>query len=121
MIVPSQPLAPPPPGLAARPRRTMHKGFSIVGGGLGLTVFFTVALLPSAVYGGVAGVQLASGFFGMPEAPSIALNAFIVLGILSAVSAIAALFAAVGAAAGASIGALTRGAVGRRAQGPALD
>ncbi len=100
-------------------RRLRYKTHSIVGASLGLTAFFTLALLPSVVYGGVAGVRVASGLFGEAGASGLGANAFIVLGILSAVCAIAALFAVIGAVAGASVGALTRATLGRKAQGAA--
>jgi hypothetical protein len=88
---------------------------TVVGASIGLLVFLAVALLPSLLYGGVAGVQLASGIFGVPDAPTLAVNAFIVLGIVAAVTAVASLFAAIGAVAGASVDALTRATAVRRA------
>jgi succinate-acetate transporter protein len=82
--------------------------FPVAGATIGLLVFLAVALLPSLLYGGVAGVQLASGIFGVPDARTFGGNAFIVLGIVFAVTAVASLFAAFGAVAGASVDALTR-------------
>jgi hypothetical protein len=84
--------------------------FSVVGASIGLLAFLAVALLPSLLYGGVAGVQLASGIFGMPDAPTFGVYTFIVLGILFAVTTVASLFAALGALAGASVDVLTRAA-----------
>jgi hypothetical protein len=56
--------------------------FSLVGASIGLLVFLVVALVPSLLYGGVAG-QLANGLFGVPD--------------------VASLFAALGAVAGAFV------------------
>jgi len=79
--------------------------FPIVGAVIGSAIFLVVGLFPSLVYGGAAGVQLASGLFGTSGALT---SGLIVLGIVSAVTVVGALFVAFGAAAGASIGALTR-------------
>jgi hypothetical protein len=81
---------------------------SIVGGGIGLLVFLAVALLPSLLYGGVAGLQLANGIFGVPGAPAFGFNAVILLGVVFAVTAVASLFVALGAVAGAFVDVLTR-------------
>jgi hypothetical protein len=81
---------------------------SIVGASIGLLVFLAVALLPSVLYGGIAGVQLARGIFGVPGAPTFGVDAFVVLGIVSAVTAVASLFTALGAVAGAFVDVLAR-------------
>jgi hypothetical protein len=104
---------PPLHRLAFRPR-PRNRTYCLVGAGVGVVAFLLVALLPSVVYGGVAGVQLASGIFGASNAPAFGVNAFIVLGITAAVSVVGALFAALGAVGGASIGVLTRATVDRR-------
>jgi hypothetical protein len=88
--------------------------FSFVGAGIGVVLFFAVALLPSLVYGGVASVQLASGVFGVSGAPTLGTSAFIVLGMVIAVTAAGSLFTAMGAVAGASLAALTRSPLVRR-------
>ena len=98
---------PPLHRVASRPR-PRNKTFSLIGAGVGVVVFLAVALLPSLVYGGVAGVQLAGGLFGASSAPTFGVNVFIVLGILASVTAVGSLFGAIGAVAGASIGVLTR-------------
>jgi hypothetical protein len=87
--------------------------FSIVGASLGLLVFLAVALLPSLLYGGVAGLQLATGIFGVPSAPTFGFNAVIVLVVVSAVTAVATLFVALGAVAGAFVDVLTRASSSR--------
>jgi hypothetical protein len=86
---------------------------TVVGASIGLLVFLAVALLPSLLYGGVAGVQLANGVFGGSYAPTFGVNAFIVFGIVSAVTAVASLFAALGAVAGALVDVLTRATFSR--------
>jgi len=108
------PLVFPPLHRTASRRTPKYRTFSLVGAGVGVVVFLAVALLPSLVYGGVAGVQLAGGLFGSSNAPTAGVHVFILLGIMSAVTAVGALFAALGAAAGASIGVLTRATVLRR-------
>jgi hypothetical protein len=84
-----------------------HVTFSVVGAFVGLLAFLAAALLPAMMYGGVAGVRLATGVFGVPSAHPYGVNAFVVTGIVCSVTAIAALFAAMGAVAGASVGALS--------------
>lgn len=85
------------------------KTHSLVGAGLGLVVFLAVGLLPTILYGGYAGVLLAGGLFGTPVGATFAVRALIVVGMVLAVTAVAALFAVAGAAAGAAVGALTSG------------
>jgi hypothetical protein len=100
--------------LAAARTVARQNAFSFTGAGIGVVLFLAIALLPSLVYGGVASVQLAAGLFAASGAPTIGISAFIVLGMVIAVTAAGSLFTAVGAAAGASIGALTRAPLGRR-------
>lgn len=84
-----------------------YKVHSLVGAGIGLVVFLAVGLLPSILYGGYAGVLLASGLFGAPVGATFVVRALIVLGMVLGVTSVAALFAVAGAAAGAAVGALT--------------
>lgn len=86
------------------PRYRTH---SLVGAGVGLVLFLAVGLLPAILYGGYAGVILASGLAGGPVGASFAVKALIVAGMVVGVTAVAALFAVAGAAAGAAIGALS--------------
>jgi len=88
------------------PRYRTH---SLVGAGIGLVVFLAVGLLPTILYGGYAGVLLASGLFGAPVGATFAVRALIVFGMVLGVTSVAALFAVAGAAAGAAVGALTSG------------
>jgi hypothetical protein len=81
---------------------------SILGAGLGLLVFVFAGLLPSWLYGGYAGVLLATGIFGSPLTGAFLEKALIVFGSVLGVTAVAALFAVAGAAAGAAVGALLR-------------
>jgi hypothetical protein len=89
---------------------------TLVGAAIGLVVFLAVALLPSIVYSGYAGVMLAGAIFGTPVGPSLAVRAIVMLGMILGVTSVAALFTAAGAAAGAVVGALTRGARADRAE-----
>jgi uncharacterized RDD family membrane protein YckC len=100
--------------LTAARTAARHNAFSFVGAGLGVVLFLAIALLPSLVYGGVASVQLASGLFGASGAPTIGISAFIVLGMVIAVTSTGSLFTALGAVAGASVATLTRSPRGRR-------
>ncbi len=79
-----------------------------VGVGIGLAVFLAFALLPSLLYGGYAGVLLASGIFGAPVAATFWVRALVVVGMVLGVTAVGALFAVAGAAAGVAVAALTR-------------
>lgn len=80
---------------------------TLVGCGIGLALFLAVALLPSMLYGGYAGLLLASGIFGSPVEPTLLPRALIVFGMVLGVVAVGSLFAVVGAASGAAVGALT--------------
>ena len=81
---------------------------ALIGAGIGLAVFLAVALLPALLYGGYAGVLLASGIFGAPVTASLGVRALIVFGMVLGVTAVGSLFAVAGAAAGAAIGAILR-------------
>ncbi|HEX9306818.1 MAG TPA: hypothetical protein VF894_04965 [Anaeromyxobacter sp.] len=80
---------------------------TLVGAGIGLSLFLAVALLPAMLYGGYAGVLLAGGIFGTPVVPTLLPRALIVFGMILGVAGVGSLFAVVGAAAGAAVGALT--------------
>ena len=43
-----------------------RKSFTLIGAAVGLALFLAIALLPSLLYGGYAGVLLAGGIFGTP-------------------------------------------------------
>jgi hypothetical protein len=79
----------------------------MIGAGIGLVLFLAIALLPSILYGGYAGVMLASGIFGTPIVPTFLVKALIIFGMTLGVVGIASLFAVTGAVVGAAIGTLT--------------
>lgn len=80
---------------------------TLVGAGVGLAVFLAIALLPSMLYGGYAGLLLAGGIFGTPVEATLLPRALIVFGMVLGVVAVGSLFAVLGAVAGAAVGALT--------------
>jgi len=83
------------------------KNFGIIGAGLGLTLFLAVGLLPAILYGGYAGLMLASGITGTPVQPSPLVKGLIVFGMVFGVTGIASLFAVTGAVVGSAVGTLT--------------
>jgi hypothetical protein len=87
--------------------KRQSRTFALVGAGIGLALFLAIALLPSLLYGGYAGLMLASGIVGAPVQPTFLVRGLIVFGMVLGVTAVASLFAVVGAAAGAAVGALT--------------
>jgi hypothetical protein len=87
-----------------------RKTSTLVGAAIGLATFLAVALLPSLLYGGYAGVLLAGGIFGTPVHSTPLVRALIVFGMVLGVTGVASLFAVAGAAVGAAVGALTRAA-----------
>jgi hypothetical protein len=80
---------------------------SLIGAGIGLALFLALALLPSILYGGYAGLLLAGGIVGTPVQPTFLVRALIVFGMVLGVTGVASLFAVLGAMAGAAVGALT--------------
>jgi len=80
-----------------------RKTSTLVGAGVGLFIFLAVALLPALLYGGYAGVLLASGIFGAPVKATLAVRGLIVFGMVLGVTAVASLFVVGGAAAGAAV------------------
>ena len=83
-----------------------RKSFTLIGAAVGLALFLAIALLPSLLYGGYAGVLLAGGIFGTPVNPTFWVRALIVFGMVLGVTGVASLFAVGGAALGAAFGAL---------------
>ena len=83
------------------------KTYTLIGAAVGLALFLAVALLPSLLYGGYAGLLLAGGIFGTPVEPTLLPRALIVFGMVLGVVAVGSLFAVLGAVAGAAVGALT--------------
>ncbi len=91
---------------------------TLVGAAAGLALFLAVALLPSLLYGGYAGVLLAGGIFGTPVRATLLVRALVVFGMVMGVVGVASLFAVSGAAVGAAVGALTRGPARKPAAQP---
>ena len=87
--------------------KPQNKMFALVGAGIGLVAFLALALLPSILYGGYAGLLLAGGIVGTPVQPTMLVRGLIVFGMVLGVTGIASLFAVLGAVAGAAVGALT--------------
>lgn len=80
-----------------------YRMFSFGGGLVGLITFLVVGLLPALVYGGFAGVSLASVIFGNPLGTNLAGRIFAVGGMAVGALGTGALFTVVGAAIGAGI------------------
>jgi hypothetical protein len=83
-----------------------RKSYTLIGAAVGLALFLAIALLPSMLYGGYAGVLLAGGIFGTPVKATLAVRALIVFGMALGVVGVGGLFAVGGAAAGAAVSAL---------------
>lgn len=88
-------------------KKTHGRTFPLVGAGLGLLAFFAVALLPSLLYGGQAGLMLAGGLFETSGLPTLGVRILVVFGGMVGVTAVASLFMVGGAAVGAAASALT--------------
>jgi hypothetical protein len=89
-----------------------RKTCTLVGAGVGLALFLVVALLPSLLYGGYAGVLLATGILGAPVKATLLVRGLIVFGMVFGVMSVASLFVVGGAAAGAAVSYLVRGIPG---------
>jgi hypothetical protein len=80
---------------------------TIIGAAVGLALFLAIGLLPALLYGGYAGVMLASAVAGSPVQATFVVRALIVVGMVLGVTGVGALFAAGGAVVGAAIAVLT--------------
>jgi len=80
-----------------------YRTFSFGGGVVGLVTFLVVGLLPSIVYGGFAGVALASAILGGPVGVSIFARTLVVLGMTIGLLGTAGIFVVLGGALGAAI------------------
>jgi hypothetical protein len=89
--------------------------FSFIGGLIGFVTFLFVGLLPSIVYGGFAGVTLASSILGGPIDSSVLARGLIVFGMVVGLLGAAGVFVVVGAAVGAGAHGLVRAVSGRPA------
>lgn len=82
-----------------------RKVLTTIGAAVGLALFFAVAMLPAALYGGYAGVLVAGGIFGSPLAPTLLARSLIIGGMILGTIGVGALFTIGGAVAGAALGA----------------
>lgn len=80
-----------------------RKSYTLIGAAVGLAVFLALALLPSLLYGGYAGVLLAGGIVGTPVKATLLVRGLIVFGMVLGVVGVGGLFAVGGAAAGAAV------------------
>jgi hypothetical protein len=80
---------------------------TIIGAAVGLALFLAIGLLPALLYGGYAGVMLASAITGAPVQATFLVRALIVFGMVMGATGVGALFAVGGAVIGAAIAVLT--------------
>ncbi len=80
-----------------------NKTVALAGAGIGFALFLGVALLPALMYGGYAGLLLASGIFGTPVEPGILSRGLVVFGMVLGVFGTAAVFCVAGAAAASAV------------------
>ena len=80
---------------------------TLIGAGIGLVLFLAIAMLPAMLYGGYAGVLLASGIFGTPIQAGFLVNTIIIGGMVLGTLAVASLFTVMGAVLGGGIYSLT--------------
>jgi hypothetical protein len=80
-----------------------RKSYTLVGAGVGLALFLFLALVPSMLYGGYAGVLLAGGILGTPVKVTLLARALTAFGMGLGVIGVAALFTVGGAVAGAAV------------------
>ena len=106
---------PQPSAIHPKENAMKRKTYTLVGAGIGLALFLFVALLPSLLYGGYAGVLLASGIAGAPVKATLLTRALTVFGMALGVLGVGGLFAVCGAAAGAAVSMV----VGARPEGEA--
>ena len=81
-----------------------NKMVAVAGAAVGIALFLAIGLLPSVLYGGYAGLLLASGIFGTPLPDHLFARGLVAFGSLLGVFATAAVFAVVGAAAASGLG-----------------
>src|SRR3982750_1341091 len=81
-----------------------NKMVAVAGAAVGTALFFAVGLLPAGLYGGYAGLLLATGIFGAPLPGHIFARGLVAFGSLLGVMAPAAVFAVAGAASASGIG-----------------
>jgi|SRR3954463_8284806 hypothetical protein len=81
-----------------------NKMVAVAGAAVGTALFFAIGLLPAVLYGGYAGLLLATGIFGAPLPGHIFARGLVAFGSLLGVMATAAVFAVAGAASASGIG-----------------
>ncbi len=92
-----------------------RKTSTLVGAAIGLAAFLALGLLPALLYGGYAGVLLASGLLGAPVHATLLVRVLVVAGMVLGALSVGALFTIGGAAAGAAVSILA--GAGERAPG----
>lgn len=85
-----------------------YRTFAFGGGIVGLVTFLAVGLLPSIVYGGFAGVSLASAILGGPVDASLFARGLVVFGMVVGLIGTASIFIVIGAALGSGVYSLAR-------------
>lgn len=95
-----------------------RKTHTLIGAAIGIAIFLAVALLPSLMYGGYAGVMLGGALVGTPIHATVLPRALVVSGMVLGVVCVGAVFALAGAAAGTVVSVLTgaRAAAGEEAK-----
>jgi hypothetical protein len=95
-----------------------NKTVALAGAAVGFALFLGIGLLPALMYGGYAGLLLATGIFGAPVQPGLLSGGLVVFGMVLGVFGTGSLFVVAGAAAG-SLGAhLASFAVAPKLQSP---
>jgi len=82
--------------------------FAFAGGVVGLITFLAIGLLPSIVYGGFAGVTMASAILGGPVDGGALSRGLVVFGMVVGLLGTAGVFVVIGAALGAGVYAAAR-------------
>ena len=88
--------------------KTGYRTFAFGGGIAGLISFLAIGLLPSIVYGGFAGVSLASAIVGGPIDGSMLARGIVVFGMVVGLLGTAGVFVVIGAALGAGVYSVAR-------------
>jgi uncharacterized membrane protein len=81
-------------------KEKLSSRLSLIGAGIGLTVFAIFGLLPGAFLGGVLGLNMASFIFGAPLVPTLIPRILVAIGMLVGVMVAGLMFTAAGASLG---------------------
>jgi hypothetical protein len=81
-----------------------NKMVAVSGAAVGIALFLAFGLLPAVLYGGYAGLLLATGIFGAPLPQHLFARGLVAFGSLLGVLGTAAVFAVIGAAAASALG-----------------